>query len=137
MALFHTTSADFFFDVSWCCIEKYHNFERNEDRAIVFLKWLLSKLNATQNSYKKGKKYMNSEMSSCPLFWKNSSLHNLYKITLAVALCWFEGQRVEEVNECAAVCSHCQSNPKKSQDMWWRLCAVVKNEVPRIIQFHP
>ena len=27
------------FDVSWCCIEKYHNFERNEDRATVFLKW--------------------------------------------------------------------------------------------------
>ena len=72
-----------------------------------------------------------------PCFEKNSSLHDLYKITLAAALCWFGGQRVEEVNECAAVCSHCQSNPKKSQDMWWRLCAVVKNEVPRIIQFHP
>ena len=27
------------FDVSWCCIEKYHNFERNEDCATVFLKW--------------------------------------------------------------------------------------------------
>ena len=27
------------FDVSWCCIENYHNFERNEDRATVFLKW--------------------------------------------------------------------------------------------------
>ena len=25
--------------VSWCCIETYHNFERNEDRATVFLKW--------------------------------------------------------------------------------------------------
>ena len=28
------------FDVSWCCIEKYHNFERNEDCATVFLKWM-------------------------------------------------------------------------------------------------
>ena len=27
------------FDVSWCCIEKYHNFERNEDRTTVILKW--------------------------------------------------------------------------------------------------
>ena len=25
--------------VSWCCIENYHNFERNEYRATVFLKW--------------------------------------------------------------------------------------------------
>ena len=23
----------------WCCIENDHNFERNEDRATVFLKW--------------------------------------------------------------------------------------------------
>ena len=27
------------FDVSWCCIENYHNFERNDDCATVFLKW--------------------------------------------------------------------------------------------------
>ena len=27
------------FDVSWCCIENDYNFERNEDRATVFLKW--------------------------------------------------------------------------------------------------
>ena len=27
------------FDVSWCCIEKYHNFEINEECATVFLKW--------------------------------------------------------------------------------------------------
>ena len=26
--------------VSWCYIENYHNFERNEDHATVFLKWM-------------------------------------------------------------------------------------------------
>ena len=27
------------FDFTWSCIEKYHNLERNEDNATVFLKW--------------------------------------------------------------------------------------------------
>ena len=35
LVLFNITSAAFVL----ICIEKYHNFERNEDRAIVFLKW--------------------------------------------------------------------------------------------------
>ena len=34
LVLFNITSAAFVL----ICIEKYHNFERNEDRAIVFLK---------------------------------------------------------------------------------------------------
>ena len=33
--LFNTTSAD----IKTKTVEKYHNFERNEDRATVFLKW--------------------------------------------------------------------------------------------------
>ena len=27
------------FDVSWCCSENYHKFEKNEDCTTVFLKW--------------------------------------------------------------------------------------------------
>ena len=35
MVIFNITSADFVL----ICIENDHNFERNEDRATVFLKW--------------------------------------------------------------------------------------------------